>query len=165
MWELDHKEGWVPKNRRFWTVVLEKIIESLLDSKEIKPEYSMKGLMLKLKLQHWAHVVKIRLIGKDPEAGKDWRQEEKGATEDEMVGWHHRLNGHEFEQTLGDSERQGSLVCCSPWGHQESDMTKWLNNKCTWILRTQQWMNPQFCPQLPVPFPCLSCSLGSREEF
>ena len=70
-------------------MVLEKILESLLDSKEIKSEYSMKGLMLKLKLQHWPHVVKIRLIGKDPEAGKDLRQEEKGTTEDEMAGRHH----------------------------------------------------------------------------
>ena len=61
----------------------------------------------------------LRLIGKDPHAGKDGRQEEKGATEDEMVGWHHQLNGHMFEQTLGDSEGQGSLACCSPWGHKE----------------------------------------------
>ena len=69
-----------------------------------------------------------RLSGKDPDAGKDWGQEEKQATEDEMVGWHHRLNGYEFEQTLGDSEGQGSLECCSPWGHKELDMTKRLNN-------------------------------------
>ena len=70
--------------------------------------------------------MKNRLLGKDPDAGKDWRQEEKGVTEDEMVGWHHRLNGHEFEQALGDSEGQRSLVCCSPWGYKEFLMT-WEN--------------------------------------
>ena len=73
--------------------------------------------------------VKSQLIGKDPDAGKDWGQEEKGATEDEMVGWHHRLSGHEFEQTPGHGKGQGSLVCCGPQGHKESDMTKWLNKK------------------------------------
>ena len=71
----------------------------------------------------WPPVAKILLIGKYPDSGKDSGQEEKGMTEDEMVGWHHRLNGHEFEQALGDCEGQGSLVCCSPWGHKESDMT------------------------------------------
>ena len=77
--------------------------------------------------------VKRRLIGKDPNAGKDWGQEEKGATEDEMVGWYHWLNGHEFEQTLRESEGQGSLACCSPWGCKKSDMTEGLsNNKILW---------------------------------
>ena len=71
----------------------------------------------------WPPDVKRQLIGKDPDAGKDWGQEEKGVTEDEMAGWHHRLNGHEFEQTLGESEGQGSLACCSLWGHKESDTT------------------------------------------
>ena len=71
----------------------------------------------------WPPYVKSRLTGKDPDAGKDWRQEEKGATQDEVVGWYYWLNGQEFEQTLGDDEGQGSLVCCSPWGHKESDMT------------------------------------------
>ena len=69
------------------------------------------------------------ITGKDPDAGKDWGQEEKGVTEDEMVGWHHRLSGHKFEQTLGDSEGQGSLACCSPWGRRESGMTEWLKSK------------------------------------
>ena len=69
------------------------------------------------------------MIGKDPDAGKDRRQEEKGTTEDEMVGWHHLLNGHEFEQAPGDSEGQGSLMCCGPWGCKESDMTERLNNQ------------------------------------
>ena len=71
--------------------------------------------------------MKSWLIRKDPDAGKDWRQEEKGMTEDEIVGWHHRLNGHEFDQTPGAGDGQGSLVCCSPWGRQESDTTEWLN--------------------------------------
>ena len=75
----------------------------------------------------WPPDAKSQLIWKDPEAGKDWKQEEKGAAEDEMVGWHHWLNGHEFEQTPGDSEGQGSLACCSPWGRKELDMTEWLN--------------------------------------
>ena len=75
----------------------------------------------------WPPDVKNWLIWKDPDAGKDWRREEKGKTEDEMVGWHHRLNGHEFGWTLGVGDGQGSLVCCSPWGRQESDTTEWLN--------------------------------------
>ena len=69
----------------------------------------------------WPPDAKIRLIGKDPDAGKDWRQEEKGMIEDEMVGWHHQLNGHESEQTLGDGKGQRNLACCSPWGHEELD--------------------------------------------
>ena len=73
----------------------------------------------------WPLNAKSWLSGEDPDAGKDWKQEEKGMTEDEMIGWHHQLNGHESEQTLGDGERQGSLVCCNPWGHKESDMTDW----------------------------------------
>ena len=104
MWELDYKESWEPKNWCFRTVVLEKTLEipwtarrsnqSIL--KEISPECSLEGLMLKLKLQYfWPPDMKNWLIGKDPDAGKDWRQEEKGMTEDEMVGWHHWLDGHE----------------------------------------------------------------------
>ena len=83
--------------------------------------------MLKLKLQYFGHL-KNWLIEKDPNARKDWRQEEKGTTEDEIVGWHHRLDGHEFEQALWDDEGQGSLACCSPWGCKESDAIDWLNN-------------------------------------
>ena len=88
-------------------------------------------------LMLWPPDAKGKLFGKDPDAGKDWRQEEKGMTEDDMVGWHHWLNGHEFEKTLGDSERQRSLVCCSPWGHKESDTTEQLknNNKAKWTWR------------------------------
>ena len=98
--------------------------------KEISPGCSLEGLMLKLKLLIlWPPEAKSWLIGKDPDTGKDWRQEEKGTTEDEMIGWHHQLNGHEFEQALGVGDGQGSLACCSPWCCQESDMTEWLNNK------------------------------------
>ena len=88
--------------------------------KEINPEYSLEGLMLKLKLQIlWPHDAKSQHIGKDPDSGNDWGQEEKWVTEGEMVGWHHWLNGHEFEQISEDSEGQGSLACCSPWDSKE----------------------------------------------
>ena len=104
---------------------------------EINLEYSLEELMLKLKFQYFGHLIeKSWLIGKDPDAGKDWVQEEKGATEGKMVGWHHWLNGHEFKQTPGDREGQGSLACCSSWGHKESDTTLWVNNNrsldCGW---------------------------------
>ena len=130
MWELDHKEGRVPKNC-FQTVVLEKTLVSPLDSKEIKQanpkgidsEFSLEELILKMKLQYFGHLMQSWLTGKDADAGIDREQEEKGATQDEMVGWHHWLNGHEFEQTPEDSEGQEILKCCGPWGHKESDMT------------------------------------------
>ena len=133
MWELDYKESWLLKSWCFWTVVLEKILNSPLESKEINqsvlkeisPEYSLEGLMLKLKL--WAPDSKRWLICKDPDAGKYWRQEEKGTTEDEIVGWCHRLNGHGFGWTPGVGDGQGSLACCSPWGHKESGMIERLN--------------------------------------
>ena len=97
--------------------------------KEINPEYSWEGLMLKLQFQYFGHLIANSwLTGKDPDSGKDWGQEEKRTTEDEIVRWHHRLNGHEFEQAPGDSEGQGNLACCSPWGHEELDMTEWLKN-------------------------------------
>ena len=137
MWELSHKEGWALKNWCFLTVLLEK---SPLDCKEIKP-VNAKGNQPWIFIWRtydeaearilWSPDVKSWLIGKDPGADKDWGQEEKGATEDETVGWHHQLKGPESEQTLGDSEGQGSLACCSPWGHKESDMTEQLNNSIT----------------------------------
>ena len=127
MWELNHKEGFAPKNWCFWAVVLEKILESPLDSKEIKP-VSPKGNQPWIFIGRtdaeaeapilWPPDVKSWLLGKEPDVGKDWRQEEMGKTKDEMVGWHHPLKGHEFGQTLGDSEGQGSLACCSPCGHR-----------------------------------------------
>ena len=96
--------------------------------KESNTEYSLEGLMLKLKPQYFAHLMwRANSLEKDPDAGKDWGQREKGATEDEMVGWHHQVNGHEFEQTPGVGDGQGSLECFNSWGHKESNMTEWLN--------------------------------------
>ena len=132
MWELDHKEDWTPKNWCFQTVVLKKTLESPLDSKEIQPVHP-KGSEPWIFIGRtdgeaeapvlWPPDSKSRLIGKDHDTRKGWGQEEKEATEDEMAGWHHWINGDEFEQTLGDSEGPGSLVCCSPWGHKESGTT------------------------------------------
>ena len=135
MWELDHKESWAPKNWCFWTVVLKKTLESPLDCKEIKP-VSSKGDQSWLYIGGtdaeaetpilWPPDVKNWLIGKDPDAGKDWRQEEKGTAEDEMVGWHHWLDGHESEQAPGVGDGQESLACCSPWCPKELDTTEQL---------------------------------------
>ena len=136
MCELDYKEGRAPKNWCFWTVVLEKTLESILDSKEIQPVHP-KGNQSWIFIERtdaeakapilWPPDVKNWHIRKDPDAGKDWSQEEKGTTEDVMVGWHHWLDGHEFEQALGVGDGQGSLVCCSPWGCKESDATERLS--------------------------------------
>ena len=134
MSELNHKEGWEPKNWCFQTVVLEKTLESPLDYKEIKsvnPKGNQSWVFIGRTDAEapilWPPGPKNWLTGKDPDAGKDWRWEEKGMTEDEMVGWHHRLNGHEFEQAPGGGNGQGSLVSCSPWGHKEADTTEQLN--------------------------------------
>ena len=136
MWELDYKESWALKNWCFWIVVLEKTLESPLDCKDIQlvnPKGNQFWIFIEMTDAEaetprvWPPDVKNWLTGKDPDAGKDWRQE-KGMTEDEMVGWHHRLNGHEFEQTQGDSEGQGSLVFCSSWRFKTSDTTWRLNN-------------------------------------
>ena len=123
MWNLDHKESWAPKNWCFWTEVLEKILESSLDCKEIKP-LNPKGNQPWIFIGRteaeapilWPHDANNWLIRKDPHAGKDWRQEEM--TEDEMVGWHHWLSGPESEQVLGVGDGQGSQACCSPWSHR-----------------------------------------------
>ena len=125
MWELDCEEGWMLKNWRFWTVVLEKTLESPLDCKMIQPVHS-KGDQpwvffgrTDAKAETpvlWPPHGKSWLIGKDSDAGSDWGQEEKGTTEDEMAWWHHRLDGHEFEWTPGVGDGQGGLVCCSSWG-------------------------------------------------
>ena len=118
---------WAPKNWCFQIVVLEKTLESPLDCKEIKPVNSKRNqswiFIGRIDVEAeapipWPSDSKSRLTAKDPDAGKDWRQKENGAAEDEMVGWHHQLNGHEFEQAPGDGEGQGSLACCSPWGSQ-----------------------------------------------
>ena len=137
MWKLDPKEGWAPKNWCFWIVVLEKTPESPLHCKEIKlvnPKGNQSWLFIGRTDAEaeaptlWPPDMKTWPIRKHPDAGKEWRQEEKGMTEDKLVGWHHWLNGHELEQALGDGEGQESLACCSPWGHEELDMTEQLNN-------------------------------------
>ena len=147
MWELDCKEGWVQMNWCFWTVVLEKTLESPLDSKEIQPVHPRGD-------QPWVFIgrtdveaetpilwppdVKSWLIWKDPDSGKDWRQEEKGMTEDEMVGWYPRLDGQGFVWTPGVGDGQGGLACCSSWGHKESETTERLNwTELKYILSSQ----------------------------
>ena len=136
MWELDYKEGWAPKNWCFWTVVLEKSLESPLDCKEIQPVHP-KGDQFWVFIGRtdaeaetpilWPPDVKNWLTAKDRDAGKDWRWGENGTTEVEMVGWHHRLNGLGFGWTPGIGEGQGGLVCCSPCGRKELDTTESLN--------------------------------------
>ena len=130
MWVLEHKEGWALKIWCFQIVVLEKSLKSCLDLKEINP-VNPKGN------QPWIFTGRtdveaespilwppdVKSFGKDLDAGKDWRQEEKGTAEDEIIGWHYQLNVHVFEQTPGDGIEQGNLVCCSPWGHKQSDRT------------------------------------------
>ena len=133
MWELDYGESWAPKNWCFWTVLLEKTVESPLECKEIQP-VNPKGNQLWIFFGRtdveaetpilWSPDAKSWLIWKDPDAGKDWGQEEKGMTEDEMVGWHHWVNGHGFGWTPGVGDGQGGLACCSPWGQTRlSDWT------------------------------------------
>ena len=135
MWELDCEESWAPKNWCFWTVVLEKTLESPLDCKEIQPEHPKVD-------QSWVFIgrtdfeaetpiiwppdAKSWLIWKLPDAGRDWGQE-KEMTEDEIVGWLHRLNWQGFAWTLGIGDGQGGLASCSSWGHKESDTTEWLS--------------------------------------
>ena len=157
MWELDCQESWVPKNWCFWAVVFEKTLESPLDCKEIQPVHSKgdqpwvfigrtdaKAETPKL----WPRHAKSWLIGKDSDAGRDWGQEEKGMTEDEMAGWHQWLDGHESEWTSGVGDGQGGLACCSSWGHKESDMTEWLN----WTTRVSSLSLSSFPPS-PFPLP------------
>jgi len=133
MWELDCEEGWVPKNYCFWTVVLEKTLESPLDYKEIQPIHSKGDQPWNFFGRNdakaetsvlWPPDVKSWLIGKDSDAGRHWGQEEKGMTEDEIAGWHHWLDGHESQWTLGVRDGQGGLACCNSWGRKESDTTE-----------------------------------------
>ena len=147
MWGLDCEQSWVPKNRCFWTVVLEKTLESPLDCKEIQPVHP-KGDQSWVFIGRtdaeaktpilWPPHAKSWLIGKDCDAGRDWGQE-KGTTEDEMAGWHHWLDGHESEWTPGVGDGQGGLVCYSSWGHKESDTTEQLNSTDTWNLKHDKW--------------------------
>ena len=159
MWELDHKESWVPKNWCFWTVLLEKTLESPLDCKEIHPKGNQSWIFIQRAEAVaetpilWPHDVKNWLTGKDPDAEKDWRQEEKGMTEDEMVGWHHWLDGHEFEYATGIGDGQGSLSCYSPWGHKESDTTvNWLRRKQ--MLYITNWWNRKWRNSKEKPIEC-----------
>ena len=136
MWKLDYKESWVPDNWCFWTMVLEKTLESPLDRKEIQPVHpkgdqswvfiGMTNVEAETPI-FWPPHAKSWLSGKDPDARRDWGQEEKGTTEDEMAGWHHRLDGHGFGWTLGVGDGQGGLVCWGSWCHKESGTTERLN--------------------------------------
>ena len=136
MWELDHKEALVPNNWCFRVVVLERTLQSLSDCTEIKPVNPKRNQPWILTARTdaeaetpivWLLDAKSQFIGKNPDAGKDWKKEEKGTTEDKITVW--QLNGHEFEQAPGDSEGYlGSLACCSPWGHKDSETTEGLNN-------------------------------------
>ena len=145
MWELDCEESWVPTNWCFWTVVLEKTLESPLDSKDIQLVYSERDQPWDFFGRNdakaetpvlWPPHEKRWLIGKDPDAGRDWGQEEKGTTEDEMAGWHHWLHGPESEWTPGVGDGQEGLACCDSWGRKESDTTERLN----WTeLNHHQW--------------------------
>ena len=147
MWELDYKESWAPKNWCFWTVVLEKTLESPLDCKNIQPLHP-KGDQSWVFIERtdveaetpklWPSDAKSWLIWKDPDAGKDWGQEEKEMMEDEMVGWHHQLNGHGFGWTPGVGDGQGGLECWGSldrkqWGTSEQlNWTEWLNMNFIW---------------------------------
>ena len=136
MWDLDHEEGWMLKNWCFWIAVLEKTLESPLVYKEIQPVHPkgdqfwvfIGGTDVEAETPIlWPSDAKSWLVWKYPDAGKDWGQEEKGMTEDEMVRWHHRLNGQGSGWTPGAGDRQGGLACCSSWCRKESDTTEWLN--------------------------------------
>ena len=145
IWELDYKESWVLKNWCFWTVVLEKTLESPLDCKETQA-LPPKGDQYWVSIGRtdveaetpilWPPDAKNWLLGKDPDAGKDWRWEEKRMTEDGIVGWYHQFDGREFEQVLGVGDGQGRLACCSPWNCKESDTSERLN----WTGKTGSWL-------------------------
>ena len=133
---VDYKENWELKNWYFWTVVLEKTLESPLDSKEIQPvhpKWDQSWVFIGRTNAEaetpilWPPHAKSWLTRKDPDAGRDWGQEEKGMTEDEMAEWHHWLDAHEFEWTPGVGDGQGGLACCESWGRKESDTTERLN--------------------------------------
>ena len=149
MWELDRKESWMPKNWCFWAVCGVGVDSWESPWEEIKP-VNPKGNQSWVFIRSidaeteapifWPPDAKSRLIRKDLDAGKDWRQEEKGKTEDQMVEWHHRFNGPEFEEALGDREEQGSLACWSPQSHEESDTTEQLNNSKDACNGTSLWI-------------------------
>ena len=164
MLELDYKENWAPKNWWFWTVVLEKTLESPLDCKEIQPVHP-KGNQSWIFIGRtdveaetpilWPSDVKSWLIWKDADAGKDWGQDEKGTTEDEMVGWHHQVNGHGSGWTPAVGDGQGDLVCYGSWGFEESDTTEWL--KWTEL----NWTEPSDCWSWHIDRICITTLLSS----
>ena len=164
MWELDCEEGWALKNWCFWIVVLEKTLESPFDCKEIQPVHSegdqswvffgRNDAKVETPLL-WLPHAKSWLIGKDSDAGRDWGQEEKGVTEDELAGWHHRLDGHESESTPGDGDEQGGLACCDSWGCKGSDTTERLN----WTE-----LKALFFICIAVMFPCWSTGTLSKKS-
>ena len=136
MWELDCEESWAPKNWCFWTVVMEKTLESPLDCKEIQPVHpkAHQSWVFTGRTDAeaetpilWPPHAKSWLIAKDPDAGRDWGQKEKGMMQDEMAGWHHWLDGHEFEWTPGVGDGQGGLACWDSWGCKQLDTTERLN--------------------------------------
>ena len=163
MWELDCEESWARKNWCFWTVVLVKTLESPLDYKEIQPVHP-KGdhswvFIGRTDVESetpvlWPPDAKSWLIGKDPDAGKDWEQEEKGMTEDEMVGWHHRLNEHEFGWTPGVGDGQGDVACCGLWGCKESDTTERLNWTEVAFVELFKYFNNGMALWVPPGFIC-----------
>ena len=145
LWELDYKESWGPENWWFWTVMLENTPASPLHCKikPVNPKRNQSWIFIgRTDVEAeapilWPPDAKSWVIGKDPDSGKDWRQEEMGTTEDGMVGWHHWLDGHEFEQPLGVGDGQGSLGCCSPWGSKDSDTTEWMNwTELSWMIHS-----------------------------
>ena len=154
MWELDYKENWVLKNWCFWSVVLEKPPESPLDYKEIQPVHP-KGNLSWIFFGRtdaevetpilWLPDVKSWLIWKDSDARKDWRGEEKGTIENKMVGWHHQLNGREFELAPEIGDGQGGMACCNPWGCKELDSTEPLNWICTLSEIYMWFIRKKFC--------------------
>ena len=154
---LDYKESWVLKIWCFWTVVLENTLESSLDCREIQPVQPKRdqswGFIGRTDAQPetpvlWPPHAKSWLIGKDSDAGRDRGQEEKGMAEDEMAGGHHRLDGHEFEWTLGVGDGQGGLASCDSWGGKELDMTEWLNwTELNWSMKLKKGLFLVTLPQ------------------
>ena len=150
-WTIKKKKSWATKNWCFWNVVTEKTLESPLDCKEIQSVHPKGNQSWIFKgrtddeaqtLILWPPDVKNWLIWKDSDAGQDWKQKEKGMAEDEIVGWYHWVNGHEFEQVLGVDDTQGNLVCCCPRGHKELDITDWLNwrqREAKWLIQGLHW--------------------------
>ena len=150
MWELDYKESWALKYWCFWTVVLEKTLEIPLDCEEIKPVNLERKSVLNIHWKDWPdaeaeapilwpHDTNSWLIRKDPDAVKDWREEEKVTTDDEMAGCHHQLNGHEFEQALRVGHGQGSLACCSSWARKETGLSNWIEGL---VFNENLWEEP-----------------------